>query len=252
MSDELEELRELDPQDSMEKTMEVMGKVLKKIRSSKNDEMVKEGLDLIYKKELESSGFYMRPVDDDGFYNQLVEFHFDRNEEKRADHYRRMLDQRQARKWTIRGDCSAVFGNHKRAVVLLKRALFFGPHKDVVHEVKAALERSQKRVDKATSNLEKALHKVEIDPKNMKALAQSTVHLLDLDRVEEAWDLNKKCLRLEPDDFDAQYRKGCILFTKGELKKAKKMFTDLIKVNPKSMNARRAYNWIVEMMGGDP
>ncbi|MGA1821471.1 MAG: tetratricopeptide repeat protein [Thermoplasmatota archaeon] len=252
MEKEFQKLKGLDPSDSMSAAMDAIADLLGAVEKDMDNSKAAGALELIRKKDRETRDYYMRPLDDDSIYHRLIQVHSVRGEVDLVDSYRRCLDLRQARKWTILGDSIGIMGNNMRAVSLLKRALFFGPMDDVVDEVRSALEKAEKRVAKASQNLEKSRTKVEADPDDVKALKQLASYLLDLDMMDEAVKINNKALKMDKMDFDNQYMKGCILFSKGKFKESKNLFEKLKEANPKSMNAKRAYNWSVEMLENHP
>lgn len=252
MDREFEKLKGLDPSDSMSVAMEAIASLLTVVEKDMENARVADALDLIRKKDVETRDYYMRPLDDDSIYHRLVQLHSSRGETTHVDSYRRCLDLRQARKWTILGDSIGIMGNNRRAVSLLKRALFFGPMDDVVDEVRSAMEKAEKRVAKASDALEKSRDKVAGNPDDIKAMKQLTGYLLDLDMIDEAVKVNNKALKVDKEDFDSQYLKGCTLFSKGKFDQSKKLFEKLKESNPKSMNAKRAYNWSVEMLENHP
>jgi tetratricopeptide (TPR) repeat protein len=215
---------------------------------------VKDGssryLDIVFDQEEKAREYYMRPFDSDAIYNLLVQIHMDRSEERRAEHYRRCLDLRQARKWTIIGDSFALLGLNARAVKFLKRALFFGPTEDLVDEVKKAHDKALKRVEKAGDEIDGIMAKIEKDPDHQKNRLKAISLLLDLDRLDEANKLVKKGIKSEPGDFDLIYRQGCILFGMEDYKKAKKVFVKALEINDRSTNAKRAFNLTEEMIKG--
>jgi tetratricopeptide (TPR) repeat protein len=172
------------------------------------------------------------------------------DDEPSVARYRRALDIRQARKWTVLGDSQAVVGNHMKAQRYLKRALFFGPMEEVEGEVRSALERSEKRVQKAQREIERTLEKLGANPKSEKLLKDAAGYLIDLDRLDEAAKLNKRLLNLSESETAYLYQKGCILFSNGDYKKALKLFQDLSEKNPDSLNVKRCLNWTLQMMDG--
>lgn len=252
MEKAMEELRKLDPSDSMEEIIEAISKLLKKVKKGLDDAKAPEALELIRVKEMETRDYYRRPLDDDSIYQELVKIHSERGEVDLVDFYRRSLDLRQARKWTILGDSAGILGDNKRAVKYLRRALFFGPMEDLVDEVRTALEKAEKRVQKAQDQIEKARQKVEDKPDDLKSVKRLLKYLLDLDEVEEAEKITDKALKDHKDDFDLLYTKGRIHFFKDEFEKAKKVFEKCKELDSKSMNAKRAYNWSVEMIENHP
>jgi tetratricopeptide (TPR) repeat protein len=250
MSDPLEDLRKLDPSDSMSDTLAHIVAALDIVESRKSDPHRAEALALIAEKEKEAFEYFLRPLDDDTVYNRLIALHLAMDDGSSVARYRRAIDIRQARKWTVMGDAQAVVGNNSKAVHYLKRAMFFGPMEDVEGEVRSALERSEKRVQKAQKEIEKALEKVSAKPDSEKALLEAGNHLMDLDRLDEAAKTNKKLLAILGTDSKARYQQGCILFSKGEYKKALKVFEELHGENPDSLNVKRCMNWTLQMIEG--
>ncbi len=249
MTDPLKVLRELDTSDSMSVTLEAIVSALDVIEHTKDRSARSGSLDLIAQKEKEAYEYYLRPLDDDTVYNRLIALHQASNDHEGVARYRRALDIRQARKWTVLGDSQAVVGNNTKAVLYLKRALFFGPMDDVVHEVQSALERAEKRVEKAEREIERALGKLASKPDSEKLLLEVGNYLMDLDRLDEAWDLNKKLIKVTGGEANPpMYQKGCILFSKGDYKKALTIFESLREKNPDSLNIKRCLNWTLQML----
>lgn len=250
MEKAIEKLGSMDPSDSMDGIMEAVKNVLKIIEKDPDGDKVSSSLDLIFDQEEKARDYYMRPFDSDAIYNSLVQIHLDRGEERKAEHYRRCLDLRQARKWTIIGDSYALLGLNARAVKFLKRALFFGPSEDLVEEVQKAHDKAMKRVEKAHAEIETMMAKLEKDPDHPKNRSKTIALLVDLDRLDEANKLVRKGIKSDPDDFDLIYKQGCILFGMEDFKKAKKIFTKAMEINEKSTNAKRAFNLTEEMLKG--
>jgi tetratricopeptide (TPR) repeat protein len=184
-------------------------------------------------------------------YNTLIELHSERGNDGMVKLYNRCLDLRQARKWTILGDCYSLMGVNKRAVTYLKRALFFGPSEDLVDEVKGTLDRAEKRVTKADSEVEATLKRAQDKEFEAKTASKALGHLLDLERLDEMESVLKKFLKDAKDDQDLLYKKGCLLFAKGDFKQALRLFNTLLEKNPKSNNIKRAVNLSEEMLAGN-
>ena len=246
MEDAVSKLAELDPSDSMASVLAAVSEVLDIIEGGSLGRDADQALGIIFGKEAEAMEYYMRPLDDDKVYDRLIDLHSQRGEGDKVAHYKR--DLRQARKWTILGDSQAVAGNHARAVQFLKRALFFGPMEDVVHEVQSALERSEKRMIKAQKELPKVLAKLDSDPRSEKLLREAAGYMLDLDRLDESEDYNGRLLKISSDDFDALYQKGCLLFSRGDYAGSLSLFETLKERKPDSLNVKRCYNWSLQML----
>ena len=251
MSGAYEELLQLDPSDSMKRTIERIYLLLEQIEEEGDGGATNRSLELIAEKEKEAVSYYMRPLDSDEIYNRLISLHEARDEMETADHYKSMIDQRRARKWTLNGDLHSVLGDNTLAVKYFERALFYGPRDDVVDEVKKALSKAAKRVDKAVSGLSIVLKKLEARPSDGKLIGDAVKYLIDLNRIDEAIDMNGKILKLIPDDFESLHRKGCLQFLAGEREKALQTFSALKEENPNSTKAKSAFNWTSELLNGD-
>jgi len=250
MDQELQDLGSRDPSDSMEGIMEAVDGVLKLIEKDPESGLTSEALVLISKQEERVREYYMRPFDSDEIYNSLVQVHETRGETEMADRYRRCLDLRQARKWTIIGDSYALVGLNSRAVKLLKRALFFGPTEDLVEEVQKAHDKALKRVQKAEAEIGTLLTKLEKDPTNPKNLGKALSHLIDLDRLDDADRIIGKLPTTLSNDPEVLYRKGCILFGSDDFENARDVFSKVLESNPNSTNAKRGFNLAEEMIKG--
>jgi tetratricopeptide (TPR) repeat protein len=250
MKDQLKDLQELDPSDSMSVTLAAIVSALDHIEGSKDANLRSKMLKLIGEKEKEAFEYYLRPLDDDAVYNRLVALHQAQGNVKAVERCRRALDIRQARKWTVLGDSQAVVGNNTKAVHYLKRAMFFGPMEDVAGEVQSALERSEKRVEKANREVDRTLEKLKEKHDSEKLLLEAGKYLLDLDRIDEALKMNKKLISVSSDEIEPLYQKGCILFSRGDYKKALSIFEGLRERKPDSLNIKRCLNWTLQMMEG--
>ncbi len=250
-----EDLKQLDPSDSMKRMIEVIDLLLGQIEEEEDGKGeggdTNRALGLIADKEGEAVSYYMRPLDSDEIYNRLINLHESRGEMEAADHYKSMIDQRRARKWTLYGDLHSVLGDNTLAVKYFERALFYGPRGDVVEEVKKALSKAGKRVDKAGSRLPITLKKLEGRPTNVKLIGDAAKYLIDLNLIEEAIDMNGKILDLAPADFESLHRKGCLQFLAGNREEALQIFSTLKEDNPNSTKAKSAYNWTMELLNGD-
>ncbi len=251
MKEAMDRLEPMDPSDSMDGIMKAVEGLISIVEKDPTSDASGEALSLIHDKENNSRNYYMRPFDSDTIYNSLIKVHLTRKEEGRADEYRRCLDLRQARKWTILGDSYALMGANSRAVKFLKRALFFGPTEDLVEEVEKAHKKALKRVEKAGKEIDTSLAKLKSDPGDLKVAVKTLSLLIDLDRIDEARKISKEVARTWPDDFDIMYRSGSVEFGMGDFVKAKKIFTKALKMNPNSTNAKRAFNLTEEMLSGN-
>jgi tetratricopeptide (TPR) repeat protein len=250
MESYLEKLRELDPSDNMDATLDAIMKVMEYARSRRGTEQFKEALSIITEKEEKAREYYLRPLDSDLLYHSLIELHTEISNEEMVKRYNRCLDLRQARKWTILGDCYALMGINKRAATYLKRSLFFGPSEDLVDEVKDTLDKAEKRVMKAEVELPQAMKRAENNGYDLKSSIKLLTSLLDLDRIDEMDPVLKKAMKATKDDQELLYKKGCYLFAKGDYKTALKLFNSLLEGNPKSNNYKRAVNITEEMLKG--
>jgi len=248
MKDMLERLKGIDPSDDMSVTMSIIDEIIGSIRKDPGSALSTEALALIYEKEERTRDYYMRPFDSDGLYNMLIQVHKSRGEDDKVEHYKRCLDLRQARKWTILGDSYSLMGLNYTAAKYLKRALFFGPTEDLVLEVKKGLQRSEEKVERAASEVAALNSKYENDPKNLKLVLKLTGLLIDLDRLDDAETVVKKAARDHPEDPDLLFRKGCILFGRSKYPEARKIFSKLLEGNPKSVTIKRANNLSEEMV----
>ena len=239
----------------MKRTIEIINLLLGQIEEGevgKEDcEAVSRALGLIAEKESEAVSYYMRPLDSDEIYDRLISLHESRDEMETADHYKSMIDQRRARKWTLHGDLHSVLGDNTLAVKYFERALFYGPRDDVVDEVKKALSKAGRRVDKAGSGLPTILKKLEGRPTDVKLIGDAAKYLIDLNMIEEAIDMNGKVLKLVPADFESLHRKGCLQFLAGNREDAIRIFSTLKQDNPNSTKAKSAYNWTRDLPNGD-
>lgn len=250
MEKAIETLGSLDPSDSMEELIRSVGEVLQLIDGDPGGTHTTEALILISKKEERTREYYMRPLDSDEIYNTLIGLHTARGETEMVDRYRRCLDLRQARKWTIIGDSYALLGLSARAVKFLKRALFFGPSEDLVDEVQRAHDKAIRRMEKAGSEIDALLAKLAKDPSNPKFLQKAVSHLIDLDRLEDANDLLTDTNMEIGNDPDLFYKQGCILFGMDDFENARNVFSGVLEQTPNSTNAKRAYNLAEEMIKG--
>jgi tetratricopeptide (TPR) repeat protein len=251
MKEAIETLESMDPSDSMEQIMNGVSDLLAIIKEDPLGEGSNQALSLIFNKEKKTRDYYMRPFDSDFIYNSLIEIHIQREEGEMAEQYRRCLDLRQARKWTIIGDSYALMGINTRAVKFLKRALFFGPTEDLVDEVQRTYDKALKRIERAKGEVDQALLKLEKDPGNIKILVRVISLLIDLDRLDEAKGICSEGLSRFPDDFDLVYRKGCIEFALDDFQEAENTFQIALNMNPNSTNAKRASNFTEEMLKGN-
>ncbi len=246
----LDRLKAMDPSDNMDATIEAITKVMEYARSHKGTDSFKKAVSVIAEKEGRARDYYLRPLDSDPLYHALIELHTENGDIEMVKRYNRCLDHRQARKWTILGDCYALMGVNKRAITYLRRALFFGPSEDLIDEVRKTLDKAEKRVIKAESEIASLMKRGEEKGYDPKTSSRILTVLLDLDMLEEMDPVLKKALKNAKDDQDLLYKKGCFLFAKGEYKNALKLFNALLEENPKSNNLKRAVNISEEMING--
>ncbi|MGA1847891.1 MAG: tetratricopeptide repeat protein [Thermoplasmatota archaeon] len=251
MKEAMESLESMDPSDSMEGIMSKISALIEIVREDPLGDGSNKALSLIFNKEKKTREYYMRPFDSDSIYNSLIEIHALREESEMAELYRRCLDLRQARKWTIIGDSYALMGINARAVKFLKRALFFGPSEDLVDEVQRTYDKALKRVEKADDEVDVVLVKIQKDPGNLKNVVKAVSLLIDLDRLDEANKICTEALSSFPDEFDLVYRKGCIEFALDDFTGAESTFQKALEMNPNSTNAKRAVNFTEEMLKGN-
>ena len=248
MAGAYEKLEGLDPSDSMKRAMEIIDLLLDQIEEEADHEVVSRALELIAERERQAVSYYMRPLDSDSIYNRLIDLHEARKKDEIALHYKSMIDQRRARKWTTYGDLHAVMGDNTLAVKYIERALFYGPRDDVIEDVKNALSRARKRMEKAEIGLPRVLKKLNDRPLDARLIGDGAKYLTDLNRVDDAIRMNGRGLEIRPDDLDLLHRKGCLQFLSGERRQALLTFSKLKEMNPNSTKARSAYNWTVELL----
>ncbi len=246
MVDALEKLKVIDPSDSMQNTLDAVNEVLDRIGSY--DDNGTAALQLISQKEEKARNYYLRPFDSEDIYNRLIDIHKEKDEDDMVARYRRCLDLREARKYTILGDSYALMGINTTASEYLETALDHGPSEDLVEEVEKTLVRARKRVAKASDEIHILLMKLDKDPTHQKNLIKTVTHLIDLDRFDEAILRADVGLDVWKDDPDLRYRKGCALFGRGDMEEALVLFNVLLEIKPTSNNYKRAVNLSHEMM----
>lgn len=246
MSRTLEELSKHDPSDSMKRTLDLIEEVLRSLPEM--DDGGDRALEIISLKEKEARDFYWRPLDSEDIYNSLIEIYKERGNREMVERYRRCLDLKEAREYTILGDSCSLMGINTKASEYLEMALDLGPSEDLVSDIEKTLARAEKRVEKAGAEIGPLLAKLEKDPTHKKNLIRSISHLIDLNRFDEALEQADRGLSTWNEDPDILYRKGCALYGKEEYKKALEIFEPLLEVNPNSNNYKRAVNLSKEMM----
>ena len=246
MADALEKLKMIDPSDSMQDTLDAVSDVLDRVGSY--DDNGATALQLIAQMEQKARNYYLRPLDSEEIYNRLIDIHQERNEDDIVARYRRCLDLREARKYTILGDSYALMGINTTASEYLEMALDHGPSEDLVEEVEKTLVRAKKRVAKASDEIDILLMKLDKDPTHQKNIIKTVTHLIDLDRFDEAIQRADVGLDVWKNDPDLNYRKGCALFGRGDMKEALVLFDVLLETKPTSNNYKRAVNLSHEMM----
>ncbi|MBN1389198.1 MAG: hypothetical protein JXA22_00995 [Candidatus Thermoplasmatota archaeon] len=250
MEKALERLGSMDPSDSMADIMSAVVELLQSIEKGPSDALSTSALKLVSDQEKRTREYYLRPFDSDDIYNTLIELHSARGEGDMVDRYRRCIDLRQARKWTIIGDSYALMGLNARAVTFLKRALFFGPSDDLVEEVERTHDKAQKRMEKANSEIDTIMAKLSRDPTNPKVLPKAISYLIDLDRLDEAERVLRTLPARSREDPEIMYKQGCVLFGMDDFGSARDVFEKVLQQTPNSTSAKRAFNMAQEMIKG--
>ncbi|MEA3557762.1 MAG: hypothetical protein U9R75_00750 [Candidatus Thermoplasmatota archaeon] len=249
MKEAMKRLSGMDPSDDMGDILENIREIMNDVEKAPDSTESSKALSLIREKENASRDYFMRPFDSDEIYDRLIKVHEKRGENDIADTYRRCLDLRQARKWTILGDSYALMGLNSRAAGFLEKALHFGPSEDLADEVRRTYEKALRRVEKAENMVVKTTTRADSDPGNLKNMIKALSDLLDLDRIEDASALSVEGLKRHGEDLDILYRKGVALFGKDEFGPALEIFDKCLEMRPTSANAKRAVNLSKEMLG---
>jgi tetratricopeptide (TPR) repeat protein len=240
MGDAVKVLTEIDPSDSMEAALKAVNDVMASLPEETDEK--RKVLELIAEKENAARSYYLRPFDSDDIYRNLIEIHEKIGDHDGAGRYRRCLDLREARKFTILGDSYSLMGINSMAADYLQRALNLGPSEDLVEDIEKTLVKAEKRVTKAEEEIGNLLKKLEKDPTHRKNLVKAVSHLVDLDRFDEAVSFADSGLNVYSNDPDLLFRKGCAYFGKGDRKSALEIFIPLLETNPRSNNYKRGVN----------
>ncbi|MCK7483206.1 MAG: hypothetical protein M0C28_43755 [Candidatus Moduliflexus flocculans] len=110
--------------------------------------------------------------------------------------------------------------------------MFFGPSEDLIDEVRKTLDKAEKRVIKAETDIEQVKKRAEEIGYDVKISSRLLTSLLDLDMLAEIDPVLKKALKNAKDDQDLLYKKGCFLFAKGDYRPALKLFNTLLEGEP--------------------
>lgn len=244
----MKELKELDVEWSMKKTIEILNKALKNIEienSGKGAKLKGKGdfdelFGLIQTKIKEAEEYYWRPIDDPAIYERMKEISLALNNKNLANEYGSKIGEMEADKWEFEARLNNFYGNNSKALEYYNKALEFMPEMEEAQKGKKSVE---KRIEKSEKQLPKLKENVEKKPKDAELWVKFGIAQADLGNTEEALSSFDKAVKLAPENPDALVRKGFILALKGEYQQAMEYYEKTLELNPNSMLAKRGRNY---------
>ena len=245
---DMKELKELDVEWSMKKTINIINKALDKIEidiSGKGAKIKGKGdfdeiFVLIQQKIKEAEEYYWRPIDDPDVYNRMKDISLALNKKKLAEEYGGKIGEMEADKWEFEARLNNFYGNNTKALEFYDKALEHMPQMEEAQKGKKAVE---KRLAKAEKDHVKLTENVKKKPKDAELWVKYGIAQADLGNVEDALLSFEKATGLSPENPDAWVRKGFALALQGDFKKAMECYEKTLELNPNSMLAKRGRNY---------
>jgi tetratricopeptide (TPR) repeat protein len=244
----MKELKDLDVEMSMKKTITVLNKALDKIEidsSGTNAKLKGKGdfdelFELIKTKIAEAEEYYWRPIDEAEIYNRMKDISLAVNDESSAERYGSKINEMEADKWEFEARLQNFYGNNTKALEFYNKALEFVSDMEEAVKGKKTVEKRLAKSNKDLTKLEEALTKKPEDPSLWvkKGIAQA-----DLGQLDDSLACFEKAIELNPKSPDAWVRKGFILALQDDFVKAMECYEKTLELNPNSMLAKRGKNY---------
>jgi tetratricopeptide (TPR) repeat protein len=244
----MKELKDLDVEWSMKKTIDILNKALKKIEiesSGKGVKLKEKGnfddfFGLIQTKIKEAEEYYWRPIDDPEIYNRMRDIAFALNEKKLAEEYGSKINEMEASKWEFEARLHNFYGYNKKALEYYNKASEYSPKDEDIKKGKNSVEKRLVKAEKDRAKFQEAAKK---KPKDADSWIKLGIAQTDLGQLKEAADCFDKAVELAPENPDAWVRKGFMLALNGDYKKAMECYEKTLELNPNSMLAKRGRNY---------
>ncbi|UCH89401.1 MAG: tetratricopeptide repeat protein [Thermoplasmata archaeon] len=244
----MKELKDLDVEWSMAKTIEILNKALEKIElepSGKGAKIKGKGdfdelFALIQTKIAEAEEYYWRPVDDPKIYSRMQEISKALDNKELAEEYGKKIGEMEADKWEFEARLQNFYGNNIKALEFYNKALECLPDMEDAQKGKKSTE---KKITKAEKDLPKLEDNVKKKPEDAALWIKMGIAQADLGNVDDALSSFEKAVGIAPDNPDAWVRKGFILALQGDFKSAMECCEKTLELNPNSMLAKRGRNY---------
>lgn len=245
---DMKELKELDVEWSMKKTIDIINKALEKIDIGSTGKGAKlkgkgdfdELFVLIQQKIKEAEEYYWRPIDDPEIYNKMKAIALALNKKKLAETYGSKIGEMEADKYEFEARLLNFYGNNTKALELYNKALEYVPDMEEALKGKKSVE---KRLAKSEKDLNKLNETIKQKPKDSESWVKLGIAQADLGNVDDALISFEKAVKISPENPDAWVRKGFAKALMGDYKNAMECYEKTLELNPNSMLAKRGRNY---------
>jgi tetratricopeptide (TPR) repeat protein len=237
--DPIDQLNNLDVQDSMARTCEVILAALEEVECAGADKAM-HILDLIEKKIEEAEEYFWRPLDDPSIYERISKVFEGIGQNERCERYLCKMKEHEANIWEFRGRVQNFFGNNRLAVRYYEKALECDADNELAI---TGLEKAKKRLAKADDEIAKAKRAIDRKPGVMNNHVKLGMALADKGDVAGAIREFENVLTKEPDNIDALCKKAHMLESQGKYEESIPLLKKAQEIKPNSLAAKRGLGY---------
>jgi len=241
----VKELEELDPEWSMDRTIELVSKALATLPESGLDAGQNKLLELAQEKMRQAEEYFERPVDDAEVYRKLIVLNKELGNDDKVKTYQGRIDLFEANKFEFLGRQQDFFGNAVEALKFYDQAVALVPD----HELAApGKEKMEKKLAKARNELPKLKSKAE-EKGDAKTVYKLGVAYLATGAVADAIECMDLVLKQDPDNVEALCKKGTAIESLGKWGESIPIFDRALALKETSTTAKRGKNYALFNLG---
>lgn len=229
------DIKNLDVQISMEKTIEAILNTLSSIGTKKTPETM-ELISTINTKIKEAEEYYCRPIDSPKVYTMLKDFAVAHGDNNTAKECEKKIKRIEAYDLEFKGRLQSFYGNNTEALKFLSKAAELDPE---FKEAKDEKEKAINAISKAETEISRIENSLKSKPNDAKLLYKKGLALLNLGKAQDAMISLDKAMAIDPNNVDIIARKGTALESVGKYEESIGFFDKALKLKPSSMTAKR-------------
>lgn len=134
------------------------------------------------------------------------------------------------------------YAQYDKAFELIEKCIAAKPLKSAYLALASDISYCQKKYDRAMQFADKAVAR---NPQNVDALGAKARAHLGLNQLEDAENLSKQALAIDPNDYGLHWNLGDICLRRKNAKEASKFFKEALRLSPGSVGSRQSYLWSV-------